>query len=175
MTPRCPTAQAGIRLAINNWKGMHTAGAAGSAIDALSIGFSTVGRYFKVPNLSGAPTPGDHAQRLRLLGRRPDSDRPGHDVNHPDNALTLTGSFVYGQSIADIYTGLTGGASFAAPPPNAMGDGRRPIPRTSTTALVAFTADGVLHAIRWESVLVGLQYSFPTPSPSRGSRRTTRT
>src|SRR5262249_17825151 len=30
--------------------------------------------------------------------------------------------------------------------------------------LVAFTSDGVLHAIRWQSYILGLQYYFPTPN-----------
>ena len=78
------------------------------------------------------------------------------------NALTLTGEFVYGQSIADTYTGLTGGASFAAPPPNAMGMPAT-YPQDVDNGNIAFTADGVLHAIRWWSTIVGLQYFFPTP------------
>jgi hypothetical protein len=158
-----PDGQAGIRLAVNNWKGMHTAGAAGSAVDALSIGFSTVGRYFKIPNLSGAPT-----KAITINGYGYSVDAlipviPATDVNHPDNALTLTGSFVYGQAIADLYTGLNGGAAFANPPANAAGVVPT-YPQDVDNGLVAFTADGVLHAIRWESVLAGLQYYLPTPN-----------
>ncbi|HLK89002.1 MAG TPA: hypothetical protein VKZ18_03855, partial [Polyangia bacterium] len=111
-----PDGQLGVRLVLNQWKGMHTAGAAGSAIDGASIGFSTVGRRFKVPNFAAAPT-----SSVTLNGYGYSVDAlvpiiPATDVNHPDNALTLTGSFVYGQAIADLYTGLSGGAAFAAPP-----------------------------------------------------------
>jgi len=158
-----PDGEAGIRLAVNNWKGMHTAGAAGSAVDALSIGFSTVGRYFKVPNLSGAPT-----KPITINGYGYSVDAlipiiPATDVNHPDNALTLTASYVYGQATADLYTGLTGGATMAAPPANAMGVAQT-YPQDVDNGLVEFTGDGVLHAIRWQSVLVGLQYYLPTPN-----------
>jgi hypothetical protein len=153
-----PDGQAGIRLAVNNWKGMHTAGAAGSAIDALSIGFSTVGRYFKVPNLAAAPT-----KAITINGYGYSIDAlipiiPATDVNHPDNALTLTGSFVYGQATADLYTGLNGGASSATLAAPAT------YPQDFDNGLVAFTSDGVLHAIRWESVIAGLQYYLPTPN-----------
>ena len=153
-----PDGQAGIRLAINNWKGMHTAGAAGSAIDALSIGFSTVGRYFKVPNLAAAPT-----KAITINGYGYSIDAlipiiPASDVAHPDNALTLTGSFVYGQATADLYTGLNGGASSATLPAPAV------YPQDFDNGLVAFTSDGILHAIRWESVIAGLQYYLPTPN-----------
>ena len=86
---------------------------------------------------------------------------PAETVND-GNALTLTASYVYGQSIADLYTGLTGGATFPALPPNAMGAAQT-YPQDVDNGLVAFTPDGVLHAIRWWSTIVGLQYYFPTP------------
>jgi hypothetical protein len=125
-----PDGQAGIRFALNNFKALHTAGGTGTAVDGASIGLSAVGRYFRVPEFSSAPT--------------------------------LTASFVYGQATADLYTGLSGGASFATLPANAMG-----MPQSYSqdvdNGLVAYTSDGVLHAIRWESYMVGAQYYFPTP------------
>ena len=86
---------------------------------------------------------------------------PAQTVND-GNALTLTASYVYGQSIADLYTGLTGGATFPPLPANAMGAAQT-YPQDVDNGLVAFTPDGVLHAIRWWSTIVGLQYYFPTP------------
>ena len=84
---------------------------------------------------------------------------------HPDNALTFTGSFVYGQAIADLYTGLSGGATVRGRcRPTHDGRRRRPTRRTSTTASSRYTSDGVLHAIRWESYILGLQYYLPTPN-----------
>jgi hypothetical protein len=158
-----PDGTLAVRLAINGWKGMHTAGAAGSAIDAASIGFSTIGRYFKVPNFAASPT-----STVSLNGYGYSVDAliplvPATDVMHPDNALTFTGSFVYGQAIADLYTGLSGGASFAGLQPNAMGVVPN-YPQDVDNGLVVFTADGGLHAIRWESYILGLQYYLPTPN-----------
>jgi hypothetical protein len=86
---------------------------------------------------------------------------PATTVND-GNALTLTGSFVYGKAIADLYTGLTGGASFAALPANAMGVVPT-YPQDIDNGLFAYTADGVLHRITWQSFMVGAQYYFPTP------------
>jgi hypothetical protein len=138
---------------------MHTAGATGSAIDALSVGFSTVGRRFRLPNFASAPT---EAVSINGYGYSIDALLPiipASDVAHPDNALTLTGSFVYGQSIADLYTGLSGGAAFATiPAPGAA------YPQDIDNGLAVFTADGVLHAIRWQSEMIGLQYYLPTPT-----------
>jgi hypothetical protein len=158
-----PDGTFGIRLAFNGWKGMHTMGAAGSQIDAASIGFSTIGRYFKAPNFSPSPT-----STVSINGYGYSFDAlipiiPATDVMHPDNALTFTGSFVYGQAIADLYTNLSGGASFAALPLNAAGAAQN-YPQDVDNGLIAFTADGVLHAIRWESYILGLQYYLPTPN-----------
>jgi hypothetical protein len=153
----------GIRLSFNDWKGMHTAGAAGSAIDAASIGFSTIGRYFKVPNFAASPT-----STVSLNGYGYSVDAlipiiPASDVMHPDNALTFTGSFVYGQSIADLYTNLSGGASVGTLPNTAAGVAQN-YPQDVDNGLIGFTSNGVLHAIRWESYILGLQYYLPTPN-----------
>jgi hypothetical protein len=152
-----PDGHAGIRLAVNGWKGMHTVGAAGSAIDSLSIGFSTVGRYFKVQNFA---TP---SESISINGYGYSVDAllpivPATDVNHPDNALTLTGSFVYGQAIADLYTGLTGGATSTVSMASGFSQD------FDNNGLIAYDSNGVLHAIRWESYIVGLQYYLPTPN-----------
>jgi hypothetical protein len=158
-----PDGQLGIKLSLNQWKGMHTGGAAGSAIDGAAVGFSTVGRRFKIPNLAASPT-----SSVDINGYGYSVDAlipiiPASDVMHPDNALTFTGSFVYGQAIADLYTGLTGGATFAGLAAPAMG-ATPTYPQDVDNGLVAFTSDGVLHAIRWQSYILGLQYYLPTPN-----------
>ena len=53
-----PDGQAGIKLTINDWKGLHTAGSAGTSVDGLSLGVSAVGRRFVLPALdqTGNPT-----------------------------------------------------------------------------------------------------------------------
>jgi hypothetical protein len=158
-----PDGTVGIKLALNGWKGMHTMGSAGSQIDAAQIGFTTIGRYFKVPNFAVSPT-----NSITLNGYGYSVDAlipivPAKDVMHPDNALTFTGSFVYGQAIADLYTGLSGGASFAGLPNNAAGMAQT-YPQDVDNGLIAYTSDGVLHAIRWQSYILGLQYYLPTPN-----------
>ena len=153
-----PDGIAAIKLAFNGWKGMHTMGSAGSQIDAAQIGFSTIGRYFSLPNFATGPT-----KAITINGYGYSVDAlipiiPAKDVMHPDNALTFTGSFVYGQAIADLYTGLSGGASFGTLANNAN------YSQDVDNGLVAYTSDGVLHAIRWQSYILGLQYYLPTPN-----------
>jgi hypothetical protein len=157
-----PDAQAGLRFAINRWKGLRTANSTGTAVDPLQIAVSGVYRRFRVPPLAAVPG----VDQVTMNGGGFAVDAlvpiiPAKTVND-GNALTLTGEFVYGQSIADTYTGLSGGASFAAPPPNAMGMAQT-YPQDVDNGNVAFTADGVLHAIRWWSTILGVQYFLPTP------------
>ena len=156
-----PDAQGGIRILINDFKALRTAGGTGTAVDPAGIGISGARRSFKVPNFAQTTTStrditswGISADLLLPL-------LPAKTVND-GNALTLTASYVYGQSIADLYTGLTGGATFPALPANAMGAAQT-YPQDVDNGLVSYTPDGVLHAIRWWSTIVGLQYYLPTP------------
>jgi hypothetical protein len=135
-------------------------GATGTASDALSVGVSGVVRRFTVAEFTAAP-----ARRVSTTGKGISLDAllpvvPG-SMNDRANALTLTGSFVTGSGIADLYSGLTGGVGFPALP-NAAGT----MPAPTYTAdvdngLVSFDANGVLRAVAWRSVLVGVQYYLP--------------
>jgi hypothetical protein len=156
-----PDGQGGLRFALNNWKGVHTAGAAGTSLDPLSIGVSGVGRHFRLPEFSATPT---NSVSITSWGVSIDGlipVLPATTIND-GNALTLTGSYVYGQSIADLYTGLTGGTSFPALPANAMGTVPA-YPQDIDNGLAVYTSDGTLHAIRWQSFIFGAQYYLPTP------------
>jgi hypothetical protein len=148
-----PDGQAGLRFALNNFKALHTAGATGTALDGASLGLSAVGRRFKIPTFVASPT---STVNINGYGYSADLLLPVIPAaNMKDgNALTITASYVYGQAIADLYTGLSGGASFPA-----LATGT--YPQDVDNGLVAFTPDGVLHAIRWTSYIVGAQYYLP--------------
>ena len=76
-------------------------------------------------------------------------------VSH-ENALTFTGSFVRGEGIADLYTGL-GGPPFPAIP----GTPSTPYTAPIDPGLVGFDAAGNLQAVSYQTFLVGLQYWLP--------------
>ena len=155
-----PDGQAGLKLNIDSLKAYHTAGGAGTALDSASIGVSVIGRRFSVNEFSAAPVN--------------DVTRNGYGVSadvllpvvpatkeSKANALTLTGSFVYGAGIADQYTGLSGGVSNPALP-NPMN--KTPAPTYTPNVdggLVMFSSDGSLHPIQWTSLIVGAQYYLP--------------
>ena len=155
-----PDAQGGLRFVLNGWKGLHTAGSTGTAIDAAAIGVSGVARQFKVAEFSATPasekTKSGAALSLdALLPIIPASE------GSKANALTLTASFVNGTGIADQYTGLTGGIGFPALP---NPTGTSPAPTYSPNidnGLVTYGKDGRLHAINWQSYLLGAQYYLP--------------
>lgn len=155
-----PDGQAGVRLRLNGWKGLHTAGATGSAIDSLAIGVSGLIRQFKVTEFSDKPqaehTKGGAGLSIDvLLPLIPATDRD------KANALTLTASFVKGAGIADQYTGLTGGIGFPAlPNPNATSPAPAYAPNIDS-GLVTYGLDGRLHAIEWQSFIAGVQYYLP--------------
>jgi hypothetical protein len=157
-----PDGQAGLKLSFNKLKALHTMGSAGTAVDAAAIGVSGVARAFRLPNLSAAP---NTTIPIKGGGVSIDALIPivPATTGVAENALTLTASYVYGQSIADLYTGLTGGVAFPALPANAMGMAQT-YPQDIDNGLAVFTADGVLHAIRWQSYIIGLQYYLPTPN-----------
>ncbi len=159
-----PDGQAGLRLIINDWKGMRTAGGTGTSVDPASIGVSGVARRFRLPEYANAPV---QTQTINGYGISVDGLIPvvPATASNWDNALTLTGSFARGQAIADLFTGLTGGVGLNPLPADSTGKASS-FAMDIDNGLVIFDANGQMHAIRWQAVLVGLQYYFPT-SPFR--------
>ena len=160
-----PDMQGGIRLLINNWKGWHTAGSTGTALDAAGIGVSCVYRRFRVNDFSGAPVSSNakNAGGISIDALIPII--PG-TADHRDNALTLNGSFIVGTGIADLFTGLSGGIQFPALPNPSMATPVLTYTPNIDGGLVTYLVDattgkGVLHSLDWEGFLLGLQYYLP--------------
>jgi len=155
-----PDGQAGFRFMFNSWKGLHTAGSTGTTIDAAAIGVSGVLRRFKVAEFAAKP---EHENTKGGAGLSVDVLLPVIVATDSSkaNALTLTGSFVNGTGIADQYTGLTGGVGFPNLP-NPSGASPAPVyvPNIDT-GLVSYGPDGRLHAINWQSYMIGVQYYLP--------------
>jgi hypothetical protein len=156
-----PDGQAGLRLILNDWKGLHTAGGAGTSGDPASIGVSGVARRFRLPEYAFAPV---STQKINGYGLSFDGMIPIIPATADGwaNGLTLTGSFAYGQAIADLFTGLTGGVSLVSLPADANGKASS-FAMDIDNGLVVFDSDGGMHAIRWKAAMVGLQYYLPTP------------
>ena len=155
-----PDGEGGVRVLFNRWKGLRTMGATHTAVDSLALGVSGVVRRFDLPEFAAAPR-----QDTSVLGWGFSLDAmvPIIPATMDDrgNALTLTANFVRGEGISDLFTGLTGGVSFPALP-NPTGAMPAPVYTPDVdTGPVVFTPDGVLHPVRWEAFVVGLQYALP--------------
>jgi hypothetical protein len=155
-----PDGQAGLRVLVNQWKGVHTMGGAGTASDAAAFGISGVSRRFSVPEYTAVPsakhsTSGWGVSMDILLPVIP------RTLNDRGNALSLTGSFVTGQGIADLYTGFSNGATASWPLPNPTTVATPSYVPDIDNGLIEFDAGGIAHAIKWQSILAGIQYYLP--------------
>ncbi|HVZ33159.1 MAG TPA: hypothetical protein VG963_12085 [Polyangiaceae bacterium] len=152
--------QAGLKLAINNWKGLRTGGSTGTAIDSAAIGVSAVGRRFGVAEFAATPT---RRERENGWGVSFDGLIPIVPATDKDraNAVTATGSFVTGAGVADYYTGLTGGVTFPSLPNPGMATPAPTYAPDIDNGLVTYDANGELHAIKWQTMIFGLQYYLP--------------
>ena len=154
-----PDGQGGLRILINDWKGYRIAGSTGTSVDALGIGVSGTYRHFRVNNFAAKP---DSVKERDGFGLSLDAlipVIPATKENH-DNALTLTGSFVNGRGINDQYSGLTGGVSNAALPPDANGAAQT-YTANIDPGLAVYDGGGNLHTIKWQSYIIGAQYFLP--------------
>ncbi|WP_437954657.1 hypothetical protein WME76_24135 [Sorangium sp. So ce119] len=149
-----PDLQAALRFGINDWKGIHTLGAAGMLFDPLTIGVSGIYRHFRVPEFSAAPVASRSADGYGISVDAVVPIIPVTALEEPGNALTLTGSFFAGTGIADI-VGVAGNV-----PQPALPDGAVYAPGIDN-GLVVYDANGNLKTIGWKGFVVGLQYYLP--------------
>jgi len=156
-----PDTTAGLRLAINAWKGIGTPGSSKTMALPASIGVSGVMRQFKVNSF--APPPAQSSNSVKGYGVSLDAFLPiipADDENDRGNRLTLTGSFVTGAGIGDLMN-VKGGAAFMTLPNPALAQPPPTYTPDVDTGLVTFDLSGVLHAIKWRSFMAGFQYYLP--------------
>jgi hypothetical protein len=158
-----PDGQAGLRLALDSWTGVQTVGATGSQISPLSIAVTGLLRHVAVDNFSTAPT---YTNSLSMGAVAVDGFVPvlPGSKTHKGNTLSLTGEFAKGSGFADMYTSTTGGAGFPSIPPPAgspAGTAATPFAADIDNGVVTYDANGNLHAIDWQSYMIGAQYYLP--------------
>jgi hypothetical protein len=155
-----PEGQGGIRIAINGWTGVQTAGAAATSIQPASIAFTGDVRHIDVPDLVAAPT-GDVGKTATAGAIDAFLPVLPASKGKMGNALSLNGEFASGYGTADLYTGLTGGVTFPALP-NPTGANPAPAwPQDIDNGIATYTAGGQLNFIQWTSYLIGAQYYLP--------------
>jgi hypothetical protein len=156
-----PDADGGLRLSINDWKGITTPGSSGTIALPASIGVSGIARQFKVDAF--APPPTQNSNNATGWGLSIDAlipVIPANNAGDRGNRLTLTGSFVTGTGIADLIT-ANGGAQFPTLPNPAQANPAPLYDPDIDQGLVSFDTRGVLHTIDWQAFKVGVQYYLP--------------
>ena len=179
-----PDLVGGILFQINDWKGAHMLGPSQAKHDALSIGVSGVYRELKVSAFQdnmGAPRISGQDATANAYGISIDALLPVipvKDINDRSNGLTLTGSFVTGTGIGDLYTGgLTGGATFPeqnSPTAAFLGTYAGNIdpgivqyaikidPMTGMPVIDTLgNWEGLIRTINWTTYMIGAQYYLP--------------
>lgn len=156
-----PDGQAGLRLALNHWTGAVAQGSGQPALVPLGFGVSAIGRRVEIPEFR--PVPGDPYSKtawgVALNAVLPII--PVKDVEDRGNALSINGEFSVGSGIADMYTGLTGGARFPAlPNPGALQV--PPLwPQNIDNGIATFDKNFAPKTLDWQMFVVGLQYYLP--------------
>jgi len=158
-----PDGEAGLRLALDSWTGVQTVGATGSQISPLSVAVTGLLRHVAVDNFSTAPT---YTNNLGMGAVAVDGFVPvvPGSKEHKGNTLSLTAEFAKGSGFADMYTSTTGGAGFptiAPPTGSPAGTAGTAFAADIDSGIVTYDSKGVLHAINWQSYMLGAQYYFP--------------
>jgi hypothetical protein len=161
-----PDGEAGVRLAINNWRGVRAQGSGPPDTGPLAIGLSGIGRRFRVNPFSMMT--GDYLTGTGwgVAANVVIPVVPATPTNMC-NAVTITGEATMGTGIADLYSGLTGGAKYPALE-NPMLMVPAPVYNANLDpGIVTFDAAGNLKTINWRAVVAGLQYHLPIAAGNR--------
>lgn len=176
MAAEVPEGQAGVRLSLNTWRGVHTPGTdgqrvVGASLDALSIGLSASGRRFRVSDFEPTPSGTNPDPRFSNSagGYGLAADMlipviPPASLTNRANALTLTGEVTTGTGDSDLLGGFVANGGG----PNAPAAGYPMVPGSPNPyvpnidpGLVTYDNTGNLHTIDWTTFLVGAQYYLP--------------
>jgi len=162
-----PDGEAGLRLAINPWKGIGQQGYGQPQLSPLAIGVSGIGRRFEIAQFVEFPGGSNKVNGWGIAVNGFIPVIPAKSVTDRSNALSLTGEFSRGTGISDMYNSdLTGGALFPTlPNPQNRGvDPANPPPIYAPnidSGIVTYDGNGKARTIDWQGFLVGAQYYLP--------------
>jgi hypothetical protein len=156
-----PEGEAGIRFALNNLLGMHTAGATGTSLLPASIAVTGDVRHFEIPEAASImPTSQVSATSFAVAVDLFLPILPARPAKH-DNALSVMGQLVTGSGISDLYSGMQSGVMFPFVP-NLTQSPPWPMNVDQGLATYDITPGGfALHPIQWTSLLAGIEYYLP--------------
>jgi hypothetical protein len=156
-----PEFEYGVRLSLNKWTGMHTAGATGTSVLPASIAVTGDLRYFEIPEATTiVPTSMIFTQAHSVAGALFLPVLPASDDKR-DNALSIIGQASYGNGIGDLYSGMNSGVGFPFVPNLTQSPAW---PTNVDQGLVTYDINPggfALHPIQWTSFVAGLEYYLP--------------
>jgi hypothetical protein len=155
-----PDGQAGIRIAVNNWRGVRAQGSGPPDVGPLGLGVSAVGRKFRVNPFQSMVGDYKTATGWGLAANLviPIVPRTAADLS---NGITLTLEGTMGTGIADLYPGLSGGAHYPVLP-NPMLLLVPPMYAANIDpGIITFDANGNVKTVNWRAAVGGLQYHLP--------------
>jgi hypothetical protein len=159
-----PDGVAALRIMFNDWKGAHTlGGGAVVKVDPAAIGISGEARRFDVQEQAVNPVRSNTENGAGLSVDAFLPIIPASEVTNVGNTLSATASFVVGYGVSDSFTNLTAGASAqtrlaaTGAPPYAAAPAQLDI----DPGLAYYDPNGILHAVDWQALNVGLQYRLP--------------
>jgi hypothetical protein len=150
-----PDGEGGVRLQINNWKGIATPGSGGTAAVPAAIAVSGLVRRFKVDEFAANPVGSSTDTGWAVAADVLIPIVPVRDSFDRANALTLIAEASVGSGYAEQFNGFNGSGGFPALP-----GGAAFVPDIDQ-GLVTYDPAGYLHTIDWRSLFVGLQYYVP--------------
>lgn len=166
-----PEFTGGLRFSVDKLSGLTTQGATGKTFAPASIAATGTMRNFNLPEFSQVPS---KTVSLTSYALAVDAFVPVIPASkgHEGNSLSISGEFVTGGGIADLFTGLTGGIGFPSIP-NKTGINPPPTyPQNVDNGLLVYdncpsgnpndpAGCNDLHAIQYNVVMVGAQYYLP--------------
>ncbi|HVY27550.1 MAG TPA: hypothetical protein VHB79_13420 [Polyangiaceae bacterium] len=162
-----PDGEAGLRVAINGWKGIGQQAYGQPGLSPLQIGLSGIGRRFEVAQFVEFPGGSNMVNGYGVAANVFLPVVPARSVSNRSNALSITGEFSTGSGISDMYNSdLTGGVLFPTlPNPEGRGvDPAKPPPVYSPnidSGIVTYDGNGKVQPVKWQAFVVGLQYYLP--------------
>jgi hypothetical protein len=156
-----PDGEGGLRFALNAWQGVSAQGSGEPALVPLGLAVSGVARRYAIPDFRPVPGESQYKTAWGIAANAMLPVIPAKSAERRNNALTISGEFSSGTGIADLYTGLTGGARMPAlPNPEALQI--PPIyPQNIDNGLATFDSSFNAQTIQWQAFVVSLQYYLP--------------
>ncbi len=156
-----PDFAGGLRFSFEKWRGIQTFGATSTQVAPASLAVTGDFRDFRSPDFEAFPK---QTIELPTGAIAIDAFIPiiPATTRRRGNSLSISGEFVYGGGISDMYTGLTGGITFPSLINTTTFNPAPPYPQNVDNGMVIIDNNAhTMHAIIWTTAMGGLQYYLP--------------